>query len=224
MPRPSCSPMKAFELGDEGSRLLDLRQMPAFGDDRPPSSPGSAADRRRRSPCGNSRSLVAPDQQRRHVDPVQPFVQVRDRSRAAARPAWRWSCGSSGRRPRAPAAATRAIIASAQLLIVEQVADALLVVAQEGVDLRHALDMDAGGADQRQRGEPAGVAHRKLGRDPAAERDADQMDAVEIELVEEVEIEVGEVGDGVEPVRRVGGAEARMLRARSRRTSPPAAP
>ena len=40
---------------------------------------------------------------------------------------------------------------------------------------------------------------------------ADQIDVVEIELVEQVEIEVGEVGDGVEPVRRVGGAEARML-------------
>ena len=56
-----------------------------------------------------------------------------------------------------------------------------------------------------------GVAHRKLGRDPAAEREADQIDVVEIELIEEIEIEVGEVGDVVEPVRRVGGAEARML-------------
>ena len=35
---------------------------------------------------------------------------------------------------------------------------------------------------------------------------------VEIELIEEVEIEVGEVVDGIEPVRRVGLAEARMLR------------
>ena len=71
--------------------------------------------------------------------------------------------------------------------------------------------MDAGGGDQGQRGEPAGVARRKLGCDPAAEREADQIDVLEVELIEEVEIEVGEIGDGVEPVRRVGGAEARML-------------
>ena len=35
--------------------------------------------------------------------------------------------------------------------------------------------------------------------------------AAQIELFEKIEIEVGEVGDIVQPVRRVGGAEARML-------------
>src|SRR6266508_2471303 len=38
--------------------------------------------------------------------------------------------------------------------IVEEVADTLLVGAQERVDLRDTLEVDAGGADQRQRGEP----------------------------------------------------------------------
>ena len=106
----------------------------------------------------------------------------------------------------------------------EHVADALLVVAEERIDLRHALDVDAGGADQRQRGEPPRVARRKLGRDPAAEREADQIDAVEIELIEEIEIEVGEVGDVVEPVRRVGARRSPDARARSRhgaRRGPP---
>ena len=41
------------------------------------------------------------------------------------------------------------------------------------------------------------VAHRKLGRDPAAEREADEIDIAQIELVEEIEIEIGEVGDMV---------------------------
>jgi len=40
----------------------------------------------------------------------------------------------------------------------------------------------------------------------------DQMDAVETECLEKIEIEVREVGDGVEPWRRVGSAEAGMLR------------
>src|SRR5262249_48175907 len=44
------------------------------------------------------------------------------------------------------------------------------------------------------------------------DRDADEVDAVEIERREEVEIEIGEVVDGVEPVGRVRLPEARMLR------------
>ena len=66
--------------------------------------------------------------------------------------------------------------------------------------------------DQRQRGEAAGIAHGKLSRHPAAQRLPDQMDAVEIELLEKVEIEVREVGNGVEPWRRFGFAESGMLR------------
>src|SRR3954469_22240007 len=72
--------------------------------------------------------------------------------------------------------------------------------------------MDAGGRDQRQGCEAAGIAHRKLGGDPATQRLPDQMDAVETEFLEKIEIEVREVGDGVEPWRRVGSAEAGMLR------------
>jgi hypothetical protein len=60
--------------------------------------------------------------------------------------------------------------------------------------------MDAGGADQGQRVEALRVADRKLGRDPAADRESDEIDVLKIELIEDVEIEVGEVGDVVEPV------------------------
>ena len=77
--------------------------------------------------------------------------------------------------------------------------------------------------DERQRGEAAGIAHRKLGRHPAAQRLPDQMDAVEIELLQKVEIEVREVGDGVEPGRRFRFAKAGMLRDDHVERLPPAA-
>lgn len=54
-------------------------------------------------------------------------------------------------------------------LVMEEIADALLVGAQERVDLLDAVDVQAGGADQGKGGKTAGVAHRKLRRDPAAE-------------------------------------------------------
>jgi hypothetical protein len=54
-------------------------------------------------------------------------------------------------------------------LVMEEIADAPLVGAQERVDLLDAVDVQAGGADQSEGGKTAGVAHRKLRRDPAAE-------------------------------------------------------
>src|SRR5262249_8917859 len=96
-------------------------------------------------------------------------------------------------------------------LIVKEITDALLVGAQEGVDLRDARNMNAGGIDQREGGKPLRAADCKLRCNPAAERHADEMNAVKIELVEEVEIEKGKIMDVVEPVRSVGGTEARML-------------
>src|SRR6266852_5543556 len=97
-------------------------------------------------------------------------------------------------------------------LVMEKIADALLVGAQERIDLVYPVDVKAGGADQGERGKPAGITHRDLRGDPAAKRDADQMDTVEIERCEEVEVEIGEVMDSVEPIWGIGFAEARMLR------------
>ena len=94
----------------------------------------------------------------------------------------------------------------------EEVANALLVAAEKGIDLRDVLDMDAGGRCERQRSKAAGIAHREFRSDPAAQRLPDQMDAVEIELLEKIEIEVREVSDGIEPRRRIRFAKAGMLR------------
>src|SRR5262249_17373334 len=67
------------------------------------------------------------------------------------------------------------------------------------------------GSDERERGQAARVAHRRLRGDPAAKRTPDEMDAGEVELVEKIEIEVRQIADGIEPCRRVGGAETRVL-------------
>src|SRR5262249_46298556 len=55
------------------------------------------------------------------------------------------------------------------------------------------------------------MAPRQVRGDPAAKRTPDEVDAGEVELIEKIEIKVGEIADGIEPRRRIGGAEARML-------------
>jgi len=56
------------------------------------------------------------------------------------------------------------------------------------------------------------AAHGEFGGDPAAERAADEMNATQIVLLEKIEIEIGEISDVVEPLRRIGCAEARVFR------------
>ena len=76
-------------------------------------------------------------------------------------------------------------------------------------DLLAVGGLDADGVDQHQRGHAAAVvAQRHLGADPAAERAADDHDAGQVELVEQVQVGVGEVGDGVEAVRARRAVEA----------------
>src|SRR5215471_3767498 len=72
--------------------------------------------------------------------------------------------------------------------------------------------MDAGGGHQRERTQRVAVAHGEVGRDPAAERGSDEIDLAQAEFLDELEIEVGEIADVVEPLRRIGASEAGMLR------------
>ncbi len=94
----------------------------------------------------------------------------------------------------------------------EKVAQALLVGAQKRIHLFDARDGEPGRAGQRQRRQPLRAAHRELGGNPAAERKSDQVHAVELQLFEQVEIEIGKVVNRIEPIRRVGFAEAGMFR------------
>ena len=73
-------------------------------------------------------------------------------------------------------------------------------------------DLDADGVGHHEPRQPRLVLHRDLGRDPAAEADADHKDVVEIELFEQVEIEVRKVVDRAHAFRQLRGAEARMRR------------
>src|SRR5262249_18534890 len=57
----------------------------------------------------------------------------------------------------------------------------------------------------------SGIAHGDLGRGPAAERMADEMDIRQIQLFDEVEIKIGEIADAHHPFGDLRAAEARML-------------
>ena len=65
-----------------------------------------------------------------------------------------------------------------------------------------------------------GQAHGHFERDPAAERLADHVNAGELERLNGVEIEIGDVGDIIDPCHRTG--RSRGDRERSRRSAQPA--
>jgi hypothetical protein len=71
--------------------------------------------------------------------------------------------------------------------------------------------VNAGRSDQRERGEPGGIAHGDLGGDPTTQRATHEVNPTQVELIEKIEIEIREVGNVVEPIRRIGGAESGML-------------
>src|SRR5580704_5880536 len=72
--------------------------------------------------------------------------------------------------------------------------------------------MDASRGHESQCSERALIAYGELGGNPAAEGGADEMDLLEPQSFDEVEVEVGEVADIVEPLGRLREAESRVLR------------
>ena len=97
-------------------------------------------------------SSIAPHDQRRHADPMQPLVRDADCRAAAARRAWRWRAGSSSSlnccclaRPAAPAWRRRTP---------DRGTDCARTARGDHMKrspLRSALHVDAGRRDQRQR-------------------------------------------------------------------------
>ena len=71
-------------------------------------------------------------------------------------------------------------------------------------------DLDAERVRQHEARDARGRFDGDLGREPAAERNADERRAVEPQLVHEVEIEVGKIVDGRKILRLLGAAEARV--------------
>lgn len=96
--------------------------------------------------------------------------------------------------------------------VVEDGRDHLGDVHAEQERIDPAVHLDADGIDEDERREPVGRHRRQLGRDPAAEGGAREMDAVEPELVEQIEIVEREVGDVVDPLGGRGAAVAGMAR------------
>ncbi len=72
--------------------------------------------------------------------------------------------------------------------------------------------LDAERVGEHEAGNPRAGFDGDLGRDPGAERDADERHVLEPQLVHQVEIEIGEVVDRGEVLRLLGAAEARMGR------------
>ena len=58
--------------------------------------------------------------------------------------------------------------------------------------------------------EALGRFHGDLGGDPGAEPDADDQRVAQVELLEKIEIEVGEIVDRAHALRQLGSAEAGM--------------
>ena len=211
MRRPSCLSRKPSSAATNACALLDLREVPALRDDR---------DARARDQALVGEGVVlrkqpvvgAPDQQRRHVDPVQPFVQMR--IVAARLPD---QLGGGGPVLEVDVLELRRlsrslIMSSASFGSWNRSRMRCSSLTQESIDLRHAR---ARGCRPRRpasaRRAAACCAPQARPRSSRRARWPTRSTLVQIELVEEVEIEVGEVGNVVEPVRRVGGAEARML-------------
>src|SRR6266540_585257 len=73
-------------------------------------------------------------------------------------------------------------------------------------------DLNAHRSDQNESSEAVGTLHRHLRRDPATQRKADQGHFVEILLGEKVEVEIGEIVDGVDSLRVGRMTETRVGR------------
>lgn len=76
---------------------------------------------------------------------------------------------------------------------------------------RHAVHLDPGRCGQHQPLDALRVRHRERRRDPSAERRSDDGEALDRELVEQVEIVEDEVVDAVEPVRPLALAEPEVI-------------
>src|ERR1700687_1857992 len=59
--------------------------------------------------------------------------------------------------------------------------------------------------------QPALIPNRKFRGDPAAQRSSREVNLIESHLLDEVEIELGEVASCVDPLRRIRWSKSRML-------------
>src|SRR5579863_7556636 len=126
--------------------------------------------------------VLAPDDQGWNPDTMQPALQLRIveavlpgelRDDALVGAAYALVRGVEGARDRV----------IGELRIEIGLAHRLLLADQRRIATRHAGDVDPGRIHKRQRCQTAWIAHRKLRRGPAAERQADEMNMAEIEFI-----------------------------------------
>ena len=170
-----------------------MREMPGVGDDLHARA-GNLRAPRLAIRGADDAVLLAPQQQRRDVDAVQPALQMRivhvglpaepRECLAAARDAGEFGL----RQPHQVALAVRRIgPGQAQILVARH------RVHVGDVAVGHAADLDAERIGQHQPGEAPRVAHRHLGGDPAAEAGADQHRILQLQRRSEIEIQIGQV-------------------------------
>src|SRR5262245_6403645 len=146
---PHCAD-EGFELGGKDVPLLHMRQVPAFGYDDDLRA-GNELLIGKRIVLWKDAIVFAPDEQRRYFDPMQPFAQVRIMvARLPRELGGRHPILERGILELRPLRAGDDCLH--ELLIVEQIADALLLIGQKSIDLRDAIDVDTGGANQGYRG------------------------------------------------------------------------
>src|SRR6185437_5444797 len=124
--------------------------------------------------------VIAPHHQRRQLDAMQPFLEI------GIEPA---RLPAELRRGKAVLQGDVHLLFAGrqrkqrlgEALVMEQIADRFVGRPDEGIARGHALDAQPRRRQQRHALKARAVAHQHLGRDPAAERVADEMHAAQVE-------------------------------------------
>ena len=188
---------------DDGFGLLDLGIMPRPSNDHQLCGGERRGERLSVGRLGKPVRL-SPEHQRRQIDPMQPALQ--------ARIVQVWPPTIVGEH----VALAREFLelAGGHRRVARRMSLPVGEKHREGLDVGHveeigevalfpAGELHAHRRDEDQLGEPRVIAHAHLERNPSAEGRADENHVVELQLVEEIEIEVGQIVDRSE-VGRTG--------------------
>ena len=159
---------------------------------------------------GTIQSSSAPTTKRRHLQPREPPRQLRVvvRRPGEAREAGHLAVGVHDV---VEVRAVGEVVEVFGLPAAEEAGGDALRRHGEEVDERLAGHVEAGGRDQREALDPSRVVDRDIRGDPASDREADEVEAVETQRVGEVSVVEDEIVEAHAPLGRLGLAEAGML-------------
>src|ERR1700712_757819 len=153
---------------------------------------------------------IAPKDQTRNIDAVQPFRQIRVVTARLPRQLGRHkSVLHQGRR----FLLRRRIGISlfSKLWICENNFGELPRIHEKDVGSRDAFDMNSHRRCERHGLQAIRAANSHLGGDPSAERISYQMNFSQLHRFQEIEVEICHVADCLDPVRCIGGSETGMV-------------